>query len=171
MCINLMHINPLYFKRGFRLLGEVDLFLLSELPLKKLLELQKCSQDEFSKTLADILLEIGENLADRLLKSPDYELPFWEVIENSGCVSFEQARRMWVNVVFMSPILEKWDKIPARRWVTPQLTKHLSNGLVDSKDNIMVYLYAILVYARTLVKQKGGSTQKWQELRPNKIDL
>ena len=155
MSIIVMPINPLYFKGGLRLLGEIDLFLLSELPLKKLSDLKDCPRDNFEKIAGDLLLEIGTNLADRLLKSPYYELVFAEDFKNSGLTSHQQACRMWADVTFKQAILEVWEKVPVKEMFTRRLFKLFKNELLAPTNKKMVYLWAILVYVRTIAAQKN----------------
>lgn len=150
-----MHINPLYFKSGIRLLDEIDLFLLSELPVEKLLSLQKCSSNNFQKALTNILREIGENLAERLLHNPNYKVSFIEEHKKVGGFSDKQACRLWTSFTLKWPILQIWDKIPANKKVSKKLVKLLNEKSTKSEDKDMVYLYAILVYMRTIAQQKG----------------
>ena len=170
MCIVSMHINPLYFKRGLRLLGEIDLFLLGELPVKKLLDLQRCSPDDFQKALTDILYEIGEKLADRLLKNPNYKVSFIEEHEKVGGFSHKQACRLWTSFGLRWPVLQIWDTIPANEKVTKKLIKLLNEEPAKYEGKDMVYMYAVLVYMRTVAKQKGMG-RKWKRLRPYCRDL
>ena len=170
MCIVSMHINPLYFKSGLRLLGEIDLFLLSELPVKKLLDLQKCSPDDFQEMLTDIIYEIGENLANRLLHNPNYKLALLEEHEEALGLSHKQACRLWTSFALRWPILQIWDKIPTNERVAKKLAKLLSKELTKPQDEEMVYLYALLVYAHTVAKQKGFG-RNWKKLRPYYLDL
>jgi len=170
MCIVTMHINPSYFKHGLRLLGEIDLFLLNELPAKRLLDLQKCSPDDFQKVFTNILYEIGENLANRLLDNPNYKLVFLEEHEKVGGFSHKQACRLWTSFALRWPIIQIWNKVPVNEKVTKKLSKLLSKEPAEHQEKNMVYMYAILVYAHTIAKQKGIGRQ-WKNLRPNYPDF
>ncbi len=162
MGVTWIHVSHKHFKKGCtRILGEVDLFLLSELPVQKLLDLQSCPTDNFLNTFKDILIEIGQNWVHRLANNPLYTLNHYKTA--SKALSEREAIAFAVDQAFMYPISEVWDDVAVDDNVMRRLRRLLKKQLTDQKENVMCYLYAILVYARSILKQKGG---QWHRFYP-----
>lgn len=170
MSITYMPITPCFSKNGERQLGEIDVFTLSELPVKRLQKLQKCPLENFSKVFANILREIAKNLADRLSKDSNYRVILLEAIEDAGDLTHDEACGLWASLVFRKAILDVWDNVPTSKKLFRQFTERFLENQTQKQDDELIYLYAILAYARTIVKQKGSS-RKWKKLRPHYTDL
>jgi len=146
-----------------RVLGEIDKFLLEELPVDKLLFLVDESKENFAKALQLILHRIGTDLAKRLSTSPLYYLypiedliPKWQSV-HSPAYWYD----FWTETAFLVSISGVWDKVAFDEKFTKGLIKVLQKAPL-SQDKTL-YLYGILVYARTLYEQKGG---KWNDIYP-----
>ena len=162
MGVTWVHISPKYFKKGCpRTWDEVDLFLLSELPVQKLLDLQSCPTDNFLSTFKDILIEIGRNWVKRLANNPLCTLNHYKAA--SKALSEEEAIAFVVDQAFMLPISNIWENVTNDDKVMKRLHRLLKKQLTDQKEVVMCYLYAILVYARSILEQKGG---QWHRLYP-----
>lgn len=145
-----------------RFLGETDKFLLRELPADQLKRLAEVSKKDFANALQSVLYKTGMNLAQRLFESPDYYLfPVENTIRSSKSLhSPSYYFDWWTKTVFWTSISKAWKDVSVDSNFKETLLDFLKQLAAKRKPRT-IYLYGILVYARTLFEEKGG---RWQDI-------
>ena len=175
-----------------RFLGEIDKFLLRELPMQRLLALKDVPPENFGKELSNLVSSIGMELGMRLLKSEHYVLPLIELTETESLTELEVVEA-WRDITFLSAVQELWkqskedtaftllleqtlekeialcsryEKVCAKsslfmKKAKRQQLQRILNELSAQSCQETLYLYGIIVYAKTLFLIKGLNADKF----------